>query len=445
MAARGYPPGPRRSILSTLVYRPGRDPLAFFTDLARRYGDLVHVRMGNEHAFLVNDPQHIREVLVTNQRNFKKGRALERSKRLLGEGLLTSEGATHLRHRRLLQPAFHKEAIASYGLVMTDYAARARDRWRDGQTIDVAQEMMRLTLAIVGKTLFDADVESQAPEVGAALSAVLESFWTLMLPFADLLERLPVPSLRRSRAARARLDAIIYGMIAERRKSPGNRGDLLSMLLETEDEDNGQRLTDVEVRDEAMTLFLAGHETTANALSWMWYLVGAAPEVERRLHEEVDRVLAGRLPTDADIPQLPYVEQVVAEAMRLYPPAWMIGRRVIAAQPLGDYILPANALVLLSPYVTQRDARFFPEPERFRPERWTAEFKAALPPFAYFPFGGGSRRCIGEPFAWMELMLVASTIAARSRLAIVPGQRVVPKPLMTLRLEPRLLATVHER
>ena len=441
-----YPPGPRRSFLSTLVYRPGRDPLAFFTDLARRYGDLVHVRLGTEHAFLVNDPQLIRDVLVTNQRHFRKGRALERSKRLLGEGLLTSEGAAHLAQRRVLQPAFHRDAVASYGLVMTEYAGRARERWRDGATIDVAQEMMRLTLGIVGKTLFGADVEEQAPEVGAALTAVMASFWTMMLPFANLLEHLPVPSLRQSRLARARLDTIIYGMIAERRASPSDRGDLLSMLLLSSDEENAGRLmTDQQVRDEAMTIFLAGHETTANALAWTWFLLSGAPDHAARLHEEVDRVLGGRLPTVADLPRLTVVEQIVTEAMRLYPPAWMIGRRAISEQPLGDYVLPARALVLLSPYITQRDPRHFPEPERFLPDRWTPEFKTALPPFAYFPFGGGSRRCIGESFAWMELVLVVSTIAQQWRFSVVPGHPVEPQPLMTLRMKHGLKATACRR
>jgi cytochrome P450 len=444
--SRAHPPGPPRSILSTLTYRPARDPLAFFVELARKYGDFVQVRMGPEHAFLVNDPALIRDVLVTNQRHYHKGRALERSRRLLGEGLLTSEDPTHVKRRRLLQPAFHRDAIASYGFAMTEFADRARNRWQDGASVDVAQEMMRVTLGIVGKTLFDADVELHAKDVGAALTAVLDSFWTMLLPFSDVLEHLPVPVLRRSRRARARLDALIYGMIAERRKSPGNRGDLLSMLLQAQDdEDQGRGLTDAQVRDEAMTLFLAGHETTANALSWMWYLLSGAPQVEARMHDEIDSVLGGRLPVVSDIPRLAFVEQVITEAMRLYPPAWMIGRRAVGEQPLGDYMLPNRALVLMSPYVTQRDRRHFAEPDQFRPERWTPEFKAALAPFAYYPFGGGARRCIGESFAWMELVLVASTIAQRWSIRVDPAHQVVPHPVMTLRLKHGLKATVLKR
>lgn len=402
--------------------------------------------MGPEHAFLISDPALIRDVLVTNQRHYKKGRALERSKRLLGDGLLTSEDPTHLRQRRLIQPAFHREAVASYAQVMTEYAERTRDRWADGATLDISQEMMRLTLGIVGKTLFDADVEAQAKDVGAALTDVLESFWTMMLPFGDLLEHLPVPSLRRARLARKRLDAMIFGMIDERRRSSRDRGDMLSMLLLAQDEEEGgRRLTDQQVRDEAMTLFLAGHETTANALAWMWFLVSGAPEVAGRLHAELDRVLGGRTPELADIPKLPYLEQVITESMRLYPPAWMIGRRAVGAQRVGDYMLPNRALVLVSPYVTQRDARWFPEPARFQPERWTAEFKAALPPFAYFPFGGGARRCIGESFAWMELMLVAATIAGRWTIRVDPAVPPIPQPVMTLRMKNGLRAIVSSR
>ncbi|OFW22529.1 MAG: cytochrome P450 [Acidobacteria bacterium RIFCSPLOWO2_02_FULL_65_29] len=419
-----------------LVYGPGRDPLSFFGNLARTYGDLAHVHMAGEHVYLVNDPRAIRDILVTDQRLFMKGRGLDRAKRLLGEGLLTSEGAVHVRQRRLMQPAFHRDRIASYASVMTEFSDRVRRGWTDGGTIDAAQDMARLTLGVVGKTLFDADVESQAKEVGKALAATMESFWMLMLPFPDLLERLPIPALRRSRAARETLDRIIYAMIAERRTSPSDRGDLLSMLLMAQDEEaGGQGMSDLEVRDEAMTIFLAGHETTANALAWTWYLLSQTPEVEAALHEEIDRVLGGRLPTVADIPALPFVEKVVTESMRLYPPAWIIGRRALEDYEVGEYLIPARSIVVMSPYLVHRDARYFPDPERFWPDRWTAEFKARLQPFAYFPFGGGARRCIGESFAWMELVLVVSTIAQRWRLRLVPGRSVVPQPVVTLRVK----------
>jgi cytochrome P450 len=446
MTAR-LPPGPPRSLRSLIIYGPGRDPLQFFTHLARTYGDLVHVQVLGERLFLLNDPRHIRDVLVTNQRFFHKGRGLERARRVLGQGLLTSEDALHRRQRRLIQPAFHRERIAAYAAVMTDYAERTRDRWREGQTIDAAEEMSRLTLAIVGKTLFDADVESHARDVGDALTAVMDSFWTMMLPFSSALERLPLPVLRRSRKARATLDAIIYRMIAERRAAGGDRGDLLSMLLLARDEESPDAggMSDTQVRDEAMTLFLAGHETTANALAWTWYLLSRSPDVERKLWSELDRVLAGRRPSMEDLAGLQYVERVVTESMRLYPPAWIIGRRALQDYPIDGYVLPARSIVVMSPYVLHRDPRFFPDPERFDPDRWTPEFKAALPPFAYLPFGGGARRCIGESFAWMELVLVLGTLAQKWRLELVEGHPVVPQPVVTLRLKHGLKMVVRRR
>jgi cytochrome P450 len=296
--------------------------------------------------------------------------------------------------------------------------------------------MMRLTLGIVGKTLLGTDVESEAANVGRALGNVVESFWLGMLPFFDVIERLPLPVFRRGKQARAELDRIIYGVIAERRASPGDRGDLLSMLLSAQDdENNGEGMSDRQVRDETMTIFLAGHETTANALAWTWHLLGQSREAEAAMHDEVDRVLGGRLPTLADLPQLKVVEQIITESMRLYPPAWLIGRRAKEPYEVGGYVLPARTVVLLSPYLLHRDARFFPEPDRFMPERWTPAFKASLPPFAYFPFGGGARRCIGESFAWMELVLVLSTLAQRWRFEPVAGHVVAPQPLVTLRMK----------
>jgi cytochrome P450 len=439
-------PGPKLSFISSLIYRPGGgNPLEFFTTLARTYGDVSSYRMAGEQLFLVNEPQLIRDVLVTHNRNFTKSRGLERSRRLLGQGLLTSEGAMHLRQRRLMQPAFQRDRIAGYGDLMVGYADRMRQGWRGGATVDIAREMNRLTLSIVGKTLFDVDVEQQAAAVGEALTAVMESFWLMMLPFAEMVERLPVPRLRRARMARARLDAIIYRMIADRRLSGRDHGDLLSMLLTAQDEDEGGGMTDQQVRDEAMTIFLAGHETTANALTWTWYLLSQNPDVEATLHAEVDRALQGRLPTMKDLASLSYVERVVTESMRLYPPAWIIGRRAIAEYQLGHYVAPPQSILVMSPYVMQRDPRFYADPERFDPERWTPEFRVALPKFAYFPFGGGPRQCIGESFAWMELVLLVATIAQQYRLHLVPGHPVVPQPLITLRARHGMRMTVERR
>src|SRR5205085_2946936 len=387
-----------------------RDPLGFLLSAAQAYGDLVHFKFGPQDIFFINHPDTVRDVLVTNNRNFTKSRALAMAKRFLGEGLLTSEGEYHRRQRRLAQPAFHHKRIQAYANVMAEYGARQRQRWQDGQTLDIAQEMMGLTLAIVGKTLFDADVEGEARAIGGALTEIMHMFDRITTPFPWLLEMLPLPSNFRFARARARLDETIYRIINERRAAGEDRGDLLSMLLlATDTEGDGTGMSDQQLRDEAMTIFLAGHETTANALTWTWYLLSQHPEVETRLHEEIDAVLEGRAVTVEDVPRLCYTEMVLTESIRLYPPAWAIGRLALKDYEIGDYLIPAKSLVLLSPYVTHRDARFFPEPERFDPERWTVEARDARPQFSYFPFGGGPRRCIGKGFAWLEgLLLIAS-------------------------------------
>jgi len=434
IATAHKPRGPRNlPILGNLPSFRAR-PIEFLTRIAREYGDLPYFRLGPYHAYLINHPDYVRDILVTNQANFTKSRALQRGRILLGEGLLTSEGTFHLRQRRLVQPAFHRDRLTGYAAVMSDYAVRTRDRWKAGSTLDISQEMMRLTLAVVGKTLFSADVESEAPEIGEALTTVLKMFNLLMMPFSEFLEKLPLPSMRRFEKARDRLDQTIYGLIHERRKSGEDMGDLLSMLLLAQDEEgDGGRMTDRQVRDEALTLFLAGHETTANALTWTWYLLSQNPECEAKLHQEIDPVLRGRAPQMTDLPQLRYTEMVFAEAMRLYPPAWAIGRMSKSAFDLGGVHIPAKSICILSPYVMQRDPRWFPDPERFDPERWTPEARESRPKFSYFPFGGGTRVCIGERFAWMEGSLAIAAIAQKWKLRLSPGQRVAPLPLITLR------------
>ena len=434
MATLSYPPGPKSRLFGGNFRAFRRDALAYLQEAAREYGDVVYFRLGPQHAFFLNHPDYIKDVLVTHHQSFMKGRALQRAKRLLGEGLLTSEGEFHRRQRHLAQPAFHRARIASYADVMTDYAARTASRWRDGAELDISREMMRLTLAIVGKTLFDADVEAKADEIGAALNSVMELFDMLLMPFSEFLEKLPLPHVRRFKRAKGRLDATIYRIIDERRACDVDRGDLLSMLLSARDEEgDGSQMTDLQVRDEVMTLFLAGHETTANALTWTWYLLSEHTEVETKLHEELDSVLEGRAPTVEDVPRLRYTEMVLMESMRLYPPAWAIGRLALKDQEVGRYVIPAKSLVLLSPYVTQRDARFYPVPDRFDPERWTAEARDARTQFSYFPFGGGPRRCIGEAFAWMESILLIATLATRWRMRRVPDHPVEPNPVITLR------------
>jgi cytochrome P450 len=332
---------------------------------------------------------------------------------------------------------------------MGEYAARTGDRWKAGETRDIADDMMRLTLAVVGKTLFSADVESEAAEIGVALTNILKMFDMMMLPFSEFFEKLPLPSIRRFERSRDTLDTIIYRMIAERRASGRDHGDLLSMLLLAQDEEAGAgedvQMTDKQVRDEALTLFLAGHETTANALTWTWYLLSQNPDCEARLHAETDQVLQGRTPGFDDFPNLRYTEMVLAESMRLYPPAWGVGRMALHAFELAGIEIPAKAICIMSPYVMHRDKRYYPDPDRFDPERWTPEARQSRPKFAYFPFGGGARVCIGERFAWLEGVLILATIAQRWKLRLQPGHPVDILPLITLRTKHGMRMRIEPR
>ena len=446
MILRAVPPGPRQPFPGRNLLALRRDPIAFLTQMARDYGDIAYVKLGPQDVFLLNHPDYIKDVLVTHHRNFIKGRGLERAKRLLGEGLLTSEGTFHQRQRRLAQPTFHRHRIAAYATTMVEYAERMRSHWQPGTSLDIAHEMMQLTLAIVGKTLFDQEVEGEADEIGAALTDTMMMFRTVTLPFSELMERLPLPSTRRFQHAKARLDATIYRMIDERRRNPSDRGDLLSMLLLAQDpEGDGTGMTDVQVRDEALTIFLAGHETTANALAWTWYVLAQHPDVEARFHAEIDNELGGQLPTVDDLPKLQYTRMVLAESMRLYPPAWLIGRRALHDYEVGGYRVPARAIVLMSQYVMHHDVRYYPDPFHFDPARWTPEAQAARPKFAYFPFGGGPRICIGEQFAWMEGILLLATIAQQWRPRLVPGHPVALQPLVTLRPKHGIHMTLERR
>lgn len=430
--AKVRPPGPRARWFGEHVIALNRNRLEFLLRMAR-YGDVAHIRIGPQPVFLFRHPDAIKDILVTQHRNFIKGRGLQRARRLLGDGLLTSEGEFHLRQRRLAQPAFHRQRIAGYAATMAAYAARTAERWPDGAELDVADEMMRLTLAIAGKTLFDADIEGEAREIGDALTAALQMFSLALLPGSELIDHLPLPHTRRFNRARARLDAVVYRMIDERRRSGEDRGDLLSMLMLARDtEDDGGTMTDEQLRDEAMTILLAGHETTANALAWTWDLLGRHPHVLERLHAEIDTLGEG-LPSFDDLPRLSYTRMVLAESMRLYPPAWVIGYRALDDCTVSGWHVPARALCVMSQYIVHRDARWFPEPERFDPDRWAADRQAARPRFSYFPFGGGPRQCIGEQFAWTEGVLLLAVLARRWRLHPLHSHIAEPYPVFTLR------------
>lgn len=429
-----------------LALRLVRNPLEHFTRLAREHGDVVHVRMGREHIYLVSHPELVREVLVSNQRNFKKGRALERARFLLGDGLLTSEGEHHLRQRRMIQPEFHRQHVARYADTMVEVATSRVATWRDGAAVDVHKEMSAVALSIASRTLFGADVGYEAEEIGAALEATFGTFMrTFYMPFGDLVLRLPIPSSRRFWQGARRVQQTVNRLIAERRASGEDRDDLLSLLLRARDlEGDGTGMTDDEVRDEVLTFFLAGHETTANALTWSWVLLAGHPDVADRVAAEARACGDGPLGA-AHLSHLPYTRMVLSESMRLYPPAWTVARRALGDFTLGAHRIPAGALVVTSQYVIQRDARWWPDPDRFDPERWRPDLTVERPKFAYFPFGGGARMCIGEHFAWMEGILVLASIARDWRCELQPGTTVTPHPTITLRPRGGVAMTVHQR
>jgi cytochrome P450 len=440
------PPGPKGVPLFGSVFEPRGDSIGYLTRCAREFGDIVFFRFLGVPACFVNRPDYIESVLVTQNSNFVKSKDYRAMRRVLGNGLLLSEGEFWRRQRKLIQPAFHQERIAAYADIMTGYTQRMLSSWSDGQTLDIHEAMMRLTLGIVAKTLFDAEVSHEAEDVDAALTVLMGKFLrqaglALLLP-----AWVPLPTSQLLKRAVSRLDHVIYGIIEKRRASGQMSGDLLSVFLQVQD-DQGVGMTDRQLHDEIMTLFLAGHETTANVLSWTWFLLGQNPEAEEKLVEELGRVLGGRVPSPADLPQLVYADRVLRESMRLYPPVWVIGRRALAPFHLGEYELPADTNVLISQLIIHKDARYFPEPERFDPDRWSANDPraASLPRFAYFPFGGGPRVCIGAGFAMMEAVLLLATIAQQFRIQIASGQKVKRQPTVTLRPRNGIPVTLKRR
>jgi cytochrome P450 len=439
------PPGPRGHWITGNLpeFRQGR--LDFLTRCAREHGDVVALRFGPRRVYLVVHPDAIEEVLATHSRHFIKHFALRLNPRVLGKGLLTSEGDFWLRQRRLIQPAFVRRRISAYGPDMVACTERVLAGWQAGETRDVLTEMMRLTLAIAAKTLFDAEADDDASAVGTALRVLQENF---LIRFSSLLPVpmwLPTPTNLRLRRAVRRLDEIIYRFIRRRRQGGKEGSDLLSILLHARDEEDKSGMTDRQLRDEAMTLFLAGHETTALTLSWAWHLLATHPEAEERLAAEVRQVLGGRPPAVGDLPRLKYAEGVVLEALRLYPPAYTIGREALAECVIGGYRVPRGTTILMSQWVVQRDPRWFDKPAAFRPERWAGDLAQRLPRYAYFPFGGGPRLCIGNTFAMMETVLVLATITPRFRFTAVPSHPVVPWPTFTLRPRYGIPAVVTPR
>ena len=425
-----FPPGPYNGLKGWSFRALTQSPLVMFSELAR-YGDVVGIRVVNFRNVFINHPDLIEEVLVAHPRRYVKGRVLRANRHVFGEGLLTSEGDFWLRQRRLAQPAFHRARIASYASTMVEYTQRLLEDWRDGEERDAHKEMMRLTLQIVGKTLFDANVAGDARDVGKSLELLLElgaQFRrTLFIP-----HWLPTPTNFRIKREIAYIEGILYRIISERRASGRDTGDLLSMLLHAQDED-GSRMTDKQLRDETITLFLAGHETTASTLSWTWWLLAQNPAVEAKLHAELDALLQGRTPSLDDLPKLSYTANVITEALRLYPTAWGLARIAVEDHELAGYNIRKGMGVAMAQWVVHRDPRWYDAPEEFRPERWEGDLLKNLPRFAYFPFGGGPRQCIGNSFALMEAQLILAAIAQRYRLRLVPNHPVVPLASITLR------------
>jgi cytochrome P450 len=425
------PPGPKDWLCGFgNVNRLRKDPLRFLLDLGRTYGDISRFRVPLPpfYIYLVNHSDLIRDVLIAKAKSFRKiAKATRVLKEIAGDGLLISEGDIWLRQRRLVQPAFHASRMSRYAEVVVAHTRRMLDGWQSGALLNMPEEMRQLTLAIIGKALFDVELTGKAAQLSEVSRILTETTFREVVSLFTLPDWLPLPGKRRKRWALQTLDNLIGEIIRDRRASGEDKGDLLSMLLLAVDEEGDSRgMTDQQARDEAKSLFLAGHDTLAAALTWAWYAIARHPEVEARLHQEVETVLGERPATVEDLPRLQYTGMVVKESLRLYPPLWdLTTREAVSNVELGGYELPKGSWIALSPYVTQRDPRFFENPDQFDPQRFAAGRAEQIPPYAYFPFGAGPHVCIGNTFAIMEMTLVVSMILQQFRVALAPGQREV--------------------
>jgi cytochrome P450 len=445
------PPGPRTLSPLSSATALQRDPVRFALEIWNRYGDVVNFRFLFWPAYVLYHPDYVKHVLQENHRNYNKNFPnMKAARELFGNGLFTSDGESWLRQRRLMQPSFHHKRLTGFGWLMSEATATMLERWQrtaPGDTpLDISVEMARLSLRIAGLSLFSLDLSNEANMLGrtfTTLGPLISKYANL--PFPPLW--VPTPSNRRLLTGLNTLNTVVYAIIEERRKQPvdTNTGDLLGMLLSAQEEETGEGMSDQQLRDEVLTLLLAGHETTAAALSWTWYLLSQHPEVECRLHAELDTVLGGRLPTVEHLDTLPYTRMVIQEALRLYPPAFGFTRFAVAEDEIGGYPIPVNSVMFLSAYCTHRHPAFWEEPEVFDPERFTPERSADRPRFAYFPFGGGPRQCIGNAFAMMEAQLVLAMVGQRYALRLVPGHPVEPQVLLTMRPRYGLPMTLHPR
>lgn len=441
------PQGPEGYPLFGVIPKLRKNPLNYFVSTALEYGDMARLQMGPRVMYLVSHPDSVRYILQENNKNFIKG--YDQAKPLLGEGLVSSDGELWLRQRRLMQPMFGRTHIAELSSAMTEETAQMVERWRRRKEkefpLDVAEEMMALTQAIIVRTMFGTDLKDIADEVSRAFTTTLEYLnFVLLAPFAFLYQ-LPTPQNLRNRRALNYLEKVIFDIIHERERNPMERQDLLGLLMGVRDEATGTGMSDQQLRDEIMTIFLAGHETTATALAWSWYLLGKNPEWQRRLQEEVDQVLQGRMPSFDDLPKLMNTRLVFDEALRLYPPAWMFARRVVNDDCIGGFDIPAGAMLMISPYITHRLPQFWENPEGFDPERHTPARSEERPRYAYFPFSGGPRQCIGNNFALTEGVLILAMMVQSFELALAPGKTVEATPVATLRPKPGVWMYLRER
>ncbi len=474
-----FPPGPS-SLLPTKILRQFiKDPLKTLTEIAKDYGEISYFKMGTQNVYLINNPDYIERILIYDHSNFKKGPRLQTAKRVLGEGLVTSEGEYHLSQRKLIQPVFHPKMIASYDNIMSEYAYNMCNNWNDGDILDIHDEMMKVTLRIICKSVMSYDIESEeADQISKALDISKNYMKRLQHPIGQVLDHIPIlPKVAESRTAIKTLDSIVYRIISDRRqlmfKSKSNSNsnnnqeiteeiskDLLSRLMinsspnnsplshqQTKDEKtNIEMMSDLQLRDQVITFLIAGHETTANALTWTFYLLTQNPDVEEKLYQEIKSVIGDKkVSTYEDISKLKYTEKVFRESMRVYPPVWTLGRFVQEPYSIGEYTIPTGSTILMSQYVMHHNSKYYNDPHIFNPDRWTDEFKRHLPRFAYFPFGGGIRGCIGESFAWQEGILLLSTILKYWKIELVFNQKVKADPGITLNPKKGIKMKIRKR
>ena len=425
------PPGPKPRPFFGNILEFRHNQTEYLQNLQRTYGDMVTIYVGSRPSVLISNPEHVRYILTENPRNFSSLQTRGDLVEVLGEGLLTIEGEAHRQQRRLVQPAFHRKRVESYAEDMVRFSLGMLEQWHAGDEIDISRAMQELTLLIVVKSLFSLELSSKVKELGELFTQLAEHRRKVLAQLLNLRIEAPFTEYGKRMAARRKIDQFIYQLIAQRRTDGHDTGDILSMLLVAQDE--GHSLTDLQVRDHVMTFIAAGHETTANTLTWTFRLLSENPGPREKLIHELQTVLAGRPPTISDLPNLPYTEWVINESMRLYPPAWVIGRGALEAFDLGGYHFPAGTSFMLSQWVIHHLSEIWGDPDTFRPERWNPANGEKVPQWSYFPFGGGPRICIGMPFAQMEAKLLLATLQQRYTPRIVPGFQVELQPLVTLR------------